>query len=411
MASRIAQLTVEANSGAPANTTVSDQGRAGFRWEAEMTAMVAAQIARLMPPGGAHVVVGEVPAAQGVADVVAVRFDTDALNQRLESGVGPITSPLRVRVLHLLRSDRPVRISTLAARLGTSATALTRSTLGPLAELGLVEVQTGTVRSTGAWRPVPAHVTAVELKLSKWRDALRQADNFAISADRAWLVLDAARSAAAVRESAFIASFGVGLAVIASTGELQVIAPPRGRRPERWLRALMAEQVWASAEGEVSAMVLDAPWSHKSSPSIEVEGRGDSSLDDPGEAVAEADCLIQAGGDEPAPLIDGDGGQCGGFLRGVADLMTLGEHRVVRAVHPDTVGAAARLIFGLAHQLLVVAPRHGAEKLWFEVREAGLVGPVHRSGDSVDPRSGGHTSAEPPSAPAHREPTQPTGAG
>ena len=212
-----------------------------------MTALVAGQVHRLMPRGGAHLVVGEVPAAQGIADIVAVRFDTEAVRRRLDCAIGPVTSPLRVRVLHVLREDRAMRTSTLAASLGTNASALTRSTLRPLAGLGLVELSAGMVRSTGVWRPVAAHITAVELKLSKWRDALHQADNFAISADRAWLVLDASRSAAAVRERAFIRTFGVGLAVIDSTGELRVVVPPRGRRPERWLRALMAEQAWAAA--------------------------------------------------------------------------------------------------------------------------------------------------------------------
>lgn len=186
------------------SATAGERERAGFRWEAEMTALVAGQVHRLMPRGGAHLVVGEVPAAQGIADIVGVRFDTEAIRGRLGSAIGPVTSPLRVRVLHLLREDRAVRTSTLAARLGTNASALTRSTLGPLAELGLVELRADMIRSTGAWRPVAAHVTAVELKLSKWRDALRQADNFAISADRAWLVLDASKSAGAVRESALI---------------------------------------------------------------------------------------------------------------------------------------------------------------------------------------------------------------
>jgi len=156
-----------------------------------MTALVAGQVQRLMPRGGAHLVIGELPAAQGIADIVAVRFDVEAVSRRLASGVRPVTSPLRVRVLHLLREDRVLLISTLAARLGTNAQALTRSTLGPLADLGLVELTPDAIRSTGAWRPAAAHVTAVELKLAKWRDALRQADNFAISADRAWLVLDA----------------------------------------------------------------------------------------------------------------------------------------------------------------------------------------------------------------------------
>src|ERR1700722_4084337 len=118
-------------------TMGGERERVGFRWEAEMTQLVASQVGRLMPPGGAHVVVGEVPAAQGIADVVAVRFDTGALHDRFNNSVGPITSPLRVRVLYLLGKNRPVRTSTLAARVGTNPSALTRSTLGPLADLGL----------------------------------------------------------------------------------------------------------------------------------------------------------------------------------------------------------------------------------------------------------------------------------
>jgi hypothetical protein len=389
-------------------TTSGERERLRFRWEAEMTQLVASQIGRLMPPGGAHVVVGEVPAAQGIADVVAVRFDTGALHERFNNSVGPITSPLRVRVLHLLGKNRPVRTSTLAARVGTTPTALTRSTLGPLADLGLVELRTDTVRATGIWRPVPAHITAVELKLSKWRDALRQADNFAISADRAWLVLDAARSAAAVRESAFIATFGVGLAVIKSTGELRVVAPPRGRRPERWLRALMAEQVWASAQNDVAAVIAATTQLEKRPPAIEVNRRRQASSDNPRDVVAEVDRGVQASGDEPAPLRNGHGGQSRGLLGRVADLVALGEREVVRTAHLNAVGAATRLISGLVHELFVNAPLHEAQKLWLEVRKTGFLTAGHRSGDAIEPRPRSHASTETPSPPTHSEPAEPT---
>lgn len=83
------------------SATAGERERDGFRWEAEMTALVAGQVHRLMPRGGAHLVVGEVPAAQGIADIVAVRFDTEAVRRRLDRAIGPVTSPLRVRVLHL----------------------------------------------------------------------------------------------------------------------------------------------------------------------------------------------------------------------------------------------------------------------------------------------------------------------
>lgn len=370
-----------------------------------MTAIVAGQMHRLMPRGGAHLVVGEVPAAQGIADIVAVRFDAEAVRRRLDSAIGPVTSPLRVRVLHNLREDRVVRISTLAARLGTNAPALSRSTLGPLADLGLVELTPDLVRSTGAWRPVAVHLTAVELKLSKWRDALRQADNFAISADRAWLVLDASRSAAAVRESAFIAAFGVGLAVVEPTGDLRVVVPPRGRRPERWLRALMAEQAWAASERDVAAAVGGARL-HEPAPAFEMprlDARGGGCR----EAVAECDRRVDAVRDELAALSHGYGGQCGGLLRRMPELMTLSEREVVRNAHLGALGACARLVSGLTQELLVHAPRYVAKKLRFEVWEGSLLGRGHRRREPIDPRPRGHAAAKAPGAPAHSEPAEP----
>jgi len=222
-----------------------------------MTALVAEQVERLLPrAAGAHLVVGEVPAAQGIPDVVAVRFDLASVRHRLEGGVGPLCSPLRVRTLDLLRADRGMRVTTLARKLGSNPRALTRSTLGPLAEMGLLDLSDGLVIGTGAWRPVGAQLTAVELKLQKWRDALRQADNFALSVDRTWVVLDEARSGAAVAATGFFRQFGIGLALLTQDGGLRTVVRPRGRRPERWLRALMAERAWAVAEAEVAALVV-----------------------------------------------------------------------------------------------------------------------------------------------------------
>jgi len=219
-----------------------------------MGPVVGREILRLVPRSPqAPLVVDEVPAGQGIADVVAVRFDTGALRDRLDALVGPICSPLRVRTLLALRSDRLTRIATLARKVHASPTSLTRSTLRPLAEDGLVEVCGDCARSTGAWRPVDGHVTAIELKLSKWRDALRQADNIAIGADRSWVVLDAARASQAVAAADQFRAFGVGLAVVGAESPLRIVVRPSGRRPERWLRALMAECAWRRVEADALA--------------------------------------------------------------------------------------------------------------------------------------------------------------
>jgi len=219
-----------------------------------MGPVVGREILRLVPRSDqAPVVVDEVPAGQGIADIVAVRFDTGALRRRLDAMVGPICSPLRVRTLLALRADRFMRIDTLARKVHASPSSLARSTLRPLAEGGLVELCGDGARSTGAWRPVDGHVTAVELKLSKWRGALRQADNVALGADRSWVVLDCARASHAVAAADQFRAFGVGLAVVGTDSPLKVVVRPSGGRPERWLRALMAECVWQRAESDALA--------------------------------------------------------------------------------------------------------------------------------------------------------------
>lgn len=234
-----------------------------------MTALTAGQVERLLPRAdGAVVIVGEVPAAQGIADIVAVRFNGDAVRRRADAGVGPMVSPLRLRCLDVLRRDRPMRTETLARKMGTNARALTRSTLSPLAEMGVVELSGDLVRATGAWEPVGTHLTAVELKLSKWRSALRQADNFAQSADRSWVVLDETRATGALAGLETFAAYGVGLALLGTDGRLKVTLRPRGRRPVPWLRALMAECAWAAAEDDVLALAAAGTSSGHSRPRV-----------------------------------------------------------------------------------------------------------------------------------------------
>jgi hypothetical protein len=114
--------------------------------------------------------------------------------------------------------------------------------------MGLIEVDGCRVRGTGLWAPAATHVTAIELKLSKWRSALRQADNFALSSDRTWVVLDQAKASGAKEHLDRFRSVGIGLAAIDPQGNVKVLAQPSGRRRPavRWLRSLMAERAWAA---------------------------------------------------------------------------------------------------------------------------------------------------------------------
>lgn len=213
-----------------------------FRWEAEMLGPVVTN-ARILAPwlDRPSALVAEVPAAVGIVDLLGIRFNRRVLNQRIEGDVRPVLSPLRVRVLYALLTG-PAPIDELAASVGSNGEALMRSTLRPLHAAELIELEDGIARATGLWRPVAGRVVAVELKLSKWRDALSQADNSGHSADERWVVLDAARAAGALAALDEFSERGVGLAVVEQGGGLHVLQLPVRGRPEGWLRALIAER-------------------------------------------------------------------------------------------------------------------------------------------------------------------------
>ncbi len=179
-----------------------------------MTGVVEAAIDGLLPPRSpAPFVLREVRGAIGILDLVAVTFNDDALRARICAEVPPVTLPLRVRTLDALGTRR-LRVSTLARRIGRNPAALMRSTLTPLLEMGVIEMHGDTVATTGEWRPVTSRLTAVELKLAKWRVALRQADNAALSADAAWVVLDHAKARRAASSVDVFREYGVGLATV-----------------------------------------------------------------------------------------------------------------------------------------------------------------------------------------------------
>lgn len=228
-----------------------------FRWEVELAPVVESHFGLLVPnpASGAPVsIFSEVPAAVGVVDLLAITFRSSALANREEVGIGPICSPLRVRTLDLLATKQIKRVDTLARRLGSSEASLRKSTLVPLEEDGLIQLSGERVHSTGIWVPLGEAVTAVELKLSKWRSALRQADNFGLSADYSWVVLDEDRSKAARKSKEIFRGLGVGLATADSTGEIRIAVRPRLRPPIRWLKALIAERAWACHQATQSKL-------------------------------------------------------------------------------------------------------------------------------------------------------------
>ena len=222
----------------------------GFSREIDMTDGAARSLPGLLRLSSEELVVAqEMRGAVGILDLVAAVLDCKVLQERSDAGLPPVVLPLRVQVLDLLRQHGRLRVGNIARLLGTAPESLAKSTLNPLLDGGYLEIDAGLILP-GSWQPVARRLVAVELKLKNWRRALRQADNAALSADAAWVVLDATKAGPAKRSLAAFQARGVGLALLEPDGRLQPLLRPALRaRTVPWLRHWLGELVWAEFHG------------------------------------------------------------------------------------------------------------------------------------------------------------------
>lgn len=170
----------------------------------------------------------EVPAVRGVPDLSVVRFNPEVVAARIETGVRCLTTHVEVRVVLALRRAT-MDLGQLAERLNLSRDYLRRSVLPMLVQLGWLETCAGgAIRLRPTARPAGVRVVTVEAKLKDWRRAFAQARHQQLSADAAYIALDAAHSRAPLGELQGIAERGIGVVIVdAETGEHTVAARPR----------------------------------------------------------------------------------------------------------------------------------------------------------------------------------------
>lgn len=175
----------------------------------------------------------EVPAARGVPDLSAVRFDRDRVAQRVEAGVRCLSTDIEVRAVLALRA-KAMTITELAARIGMSKDYVRRAVVPLLLDLGWLDGAGEKLRLRPEARPVGRRVVTVEAKLRDWLRAFNQARHQQLSADAAYIALDSAHSRVALERLDGIAQRGIGVIVVdAATNRHRVAV-----RPQRILRSV-----------------------------------------------------------------------------------------------------------------------------------------------------------------------------
>jgi len=127
-----------------------------------------------------------------------------------------------------------------------------RFLLGRLADLGYCKpIRRGMWQKIRNPQPVVRHLCAVEAKLSNWRKALHQANQYRDFANQAWVLLDDSAMRVALENIDAFEMFNIGLALIAAEKRLEFVFVPQMQPPRNPLR------YW-EANGKIAQRLLRA---------------------------------------------------------------------------------------------------------------------------------------------------------
>lgn len=191
----------------------------------------------------------------GVCDLVGCSFRSDSVAKRRELGqTKAIGSYIHVLVLSQVPEESEgatVTFDTLRRKLGWSndESELARILSNLVRRRFLRKNRLGRYQRLNGWMPLQEAIVALELKLSRFRDALHQASAHLEFADESYVGLPMALSRAIANSARahLLARLGVGLLGV-SRRECEVLIPPRthelaGTRPAQ---VHSVERFWRS---------------------------------------------------------------------------------------------------------------------------------------------------------------------
>ncbi len=220
------------------------------RLEADMTDLaVGAWNSWWLGKGPPHFIAREVVGPHGIADLVAVQFDAQALCARSEAGLSPVPDLTALRAIEACR--RTSRSAPdLAATLGLTISGVRRA-VKVAHDAGALDMTGGNrYRTNSAWSRCVRRLVAVELKRSDWQRAANQLWAYRQWASATWLVLGQRPPLKALED---LRETGAGLAYLDVNAEIRVVL-----RPKRSRKIAGIASVWAGEQALAQAIDADS---------------------------------------------------------------------------------------------------------------------------------------------------------
>ena len=179
----------------------------------------------------------EVGAGRNIADLVLLLQAPGAIPPEISA----LTTGESV-VLSALRRHGATRIDILEQRCGLSRTELRVGALDRLLRWGLVRKERGGRIALESNYVRNVQIVAVEAKLTRWRQALRQAVEYFRYADLSYVLLPESSGHVALENAEAFRSVGVGL-LLASTGSLSTAISSRPSDRHDWRREFVLSRL------------------------------------------------------------------------------------------------------------------------------------------------------------------------
>ena len=160
--------------------------------QAQLEAQMFEPVRRLMEGQlGLDVIVEEFTAGYGVADLVGATVSKSACQVREEMGLPvPLDSRLVTEFLSVMRPGTRRSLNYILGKVSFSESTLRRTVLPQLLSLGLVETDRREYAELRAPIPQPTdRIVAVELKQTRWKEAILQARRYAFFAEEAYIAV------------------------------------------------------------------------------------------------------------------------------------------------------------------------------------------------------------------------------
>lgn len=212
---------------------------ANFRYESDLVARGRELLPAFLSSRSRHWrMTVELPVGQAIADIVV------ALMKRSPQQPVPVLSARESVVLATLRHEGTIRIDRLEQSCGLKRGALRGASLDRLVDAGLVARRCGGHVEVASHWASDTNVVAIEAKLVRWQQALRQAVSYAKYADLVYVMLPGGQAGEA-RQAEECAAHGVGVLVVGDAG-LSERVPPSERSGQGWRREYALSRVLAT---------------------------------------------------------------------------------------------------------------------------------------------------------------------